>query len=190
MISLLVVDDDAVFRRRLVRAFQDRGCVAGEAACGAAAAEYVRREKPEAVVLDLKLEDESGISILQDLLRIDSELRVVILTGYGTIATTVEALKLGAVNYLTKPVDADVILAKLGDTSRFPTCTLAEVPRLRSGIGKRPLLPVPDLQQVEWDHIQRVMNDCEGNITHASKVLGLHRRSLQRKLVKRPGRLK
>ncbi|RIL07566.1 MAG: two-component system response regulator, partial [Proteobacteria bacterium] len=113
---------------------------------------------------------ESGLDLLGEISAL-SKAKVVVLTGYGSIATAVEAVKLGAVNYLTKPVNADTVLAA------FEKSAPSRV-------------EIPDLAQVEWEHIQRVVNEYNGNISRASKVLGLHRRSLQRKLAKNPGRLK
>ena len=175
MKSILLIDDDDTFRTRLLRAFTARGLKANGAASGKDAYRFLKTETPDAVVLDMKLEEESGLSILQELRARIPDLKVVILTGYGTIATTVDALKLGAHNYLTKPLDADTILAAFEDTS---------APEISS---EEPALP--PLSQIEWDHIQRVLRDCDGNITKAAAVLGIHRRSLQRKLAKDPGKL-
>ena len=172
--SILVVDDDDVFRSRLARAFRDRGFNVGEASNSIEAYDYVQGTKPKLIVLDLKLQNESGLVLLKELLDLDGALRVVVLTGYGTIATAVDAVKSGAVNYLTKPVDADTVLAAFHIEMRNET----------SQIG------IPHLAQVEWDHIQRVIKDCDGNITQAAKALGMHRRSLQRKLGKNPQQLK
>lgn len=171
--SILVIDDDEVFRRRLARAFRDRGLVVGEASKGSEACAYVLERRPELAVLDLKLGEESGLAVLQELRSIDRDLKVVVLTGYGTIATAVEAVKAGAVNYLSKPTDADTVLSAFEDRQIGP----AEI-------------STPRLEQVEWDHIQRVVTDFGGNISQASKALGLHRRSLQRKLTKSPRRLR
>lgn len=172
--SILLVDDDAVFRARLARAFRERGFAVGEASGGKEAAAYACDEQPCYAVLDLKLERESGLEVLFQLKEKNPEIKVVLLTGYGTIATAVEAVKRGAVNYLTKPVDADTVLSALGLSEKAPSQEL----------------PTPALAQVEWEHIQRVVKEHEGNISKASKALGLHRRSLQRKLYKNPPRLK
>lgn len=171
--SILVIDDDTVFRRRLARAFSDRGFSVAEASNGSEALDCLEQERVSLVVLDLKLEKESGLLILRQLREIDDSIRVVVLTGYGTITTAVDAVKAGAVNYLTKPVDADTVLRAF-----YP-------PREQ----KSDHVDTPHLAQVEWEHIQRVMKDCDGNVTQASKALGLHRRSLQRKLSKNPKQL-
>ncbi len=168
--TILVIDDDDIFRRRISRAFRDRDHNVLEACNFSEAHAQLQQAHVDWILLDLKLGDESGLSLLGELSNV-SDAKVVILTGYGTIATAVEAVKLGAVNYLTKPVDADSVLCAFegNDPSRIET---------------------PNLAQVEWDHIQRVINDHSGNISRASKALGLHRRSLQRKLAKSPQKLK
>jgi two-component system, response regulator RegA len=171
--SILIIDDDPIFCSRLARAFRDRGLLVKEATNSTAAYQLIQSFRPKRVVLDLKLAKESGLVILKELMHLDPRLKIVVLTGYGTITTAVEAVKLGAINYITKPIDSDSILAAF-DIS----------PKTKSGID------APQLAQVEWDHIQRVIHDCGGNITQASKVLGLHRRSLQRKLAKTPNSLR
>jgi two-component system, response regulator RegA len=170
---ILIIDDDQTFCSRLARAFRDRGLFVKEAHDSLTAYQLIQSFKPKRVILDLKLAKESGLVILKELMRLDHTLKIVVLTGYGTISTAVEAVKLGAINYLTKPIDSDSILAAF-DIS----------PKTKSEID------APQLAQVEWDHIQRVIHDCGGNITQASKVLGLHRRSLQRKLAKTPNSLR
>lgn len=168
--SILVIDDDEVFRNRLARAFRDRGLNVVEASDGDAACECAERVNPNLIVLDLKLKSESGLVVLKKLLQINRVVKVVVLTGYGTIATAVEAVKIGAVNYISKPVDADTVLAAFHDDSLIQSSPIT----------------VPHLAQVEWDHIQRVVHDHKGNVTKAAKALGMHRRSLQRKLGKNP----
>jgi len=166
--SLLIVDDDAPFRDRLVRAMRDRGFDATGVADHAAAIEAARIESPEFALVDLRLPGPSGLAVVRDLKAVDASTVVVVLTGYGSIATAVEAVKLGAANYLTKPADADQIVAAF-DGTEPPDEARA-----------------PSLARVEWEHIQRVLTDCGGNVSQAARVLGIHRRSLQRKLAKRP----
>ncbi len=170
--SLLVVDDDERFRTRLVRAFQDRGFDAAGAAGYEDAVAAARADSPELAVVDLRLPDRTGLEVVRALKAIDGTTSVVVLTGYGSIATAVEALRLGATNYLTKPVDADQIVAAFDGTG----AAAAAVPAV-----------VPTLARVEWEHIQRVLTDCDGNVSQAARLLGIHRRSLQRKLSKDPG---
>jgi two-component system response regulator RegA len=169
--SVLVVDDDDVFRSRLGKAFQDRGFEVRLARSASEAIRLAHQDSPEFAVVDLRMPDASGLDVVRELHDIDPASVIVMLTGYGSIATAVDAVRLGAVHYLSKPVDIDQILAAFE--------------------GKRAVeasAAVPSLARVEWEHIQRVLSDCEGNISQAARLLGLHRRSLQRKLSKDPVR--
>lgn len=170
--SVLIVDDDDVFRSRLGRAFADRGFEVRTAPNAEGAIARARADSPEFAVVDLRMPGASGLDLVRDLSAIDPSTVVVMLTGYGSIATAVEAIRRGAVHYLSKPVDIDQILAAF--EGKVPsTGDAAEV---------------PSLARIEWEHIQRVLLDCEGNISRAARLLGLHRRSLQRKLGKEPAR--
>jgi two-component system response regulator RegA len=166
--SILIVDDDDVFRQRLGRAFQDRGFEVFLASSDKAALELARAESPEFAVIDLRMPGDGGLALLRALIELDATTRAVLLTGYGSIRTAVSAMQQGAVNYLTKPATVDAILAAL------------------RGEDASPEAEVPSLARVEWEHIQRVMTDCDGNISMAARALGMHRRSLQRKLSKDP----
>lgn len=166
--TILIVDDDATFRERLVRALSDRGFEASGAADRSAAIASATAESPELAVVDLRLGSEDGLEVVRDLHRIDPATRIAVLTGYGSIATAVEAVRLGAFTYLQKPVDADQLVAALDGENPVHSST------------------VPSLARVEWEHIQRVLADCGGNVSQAARLLGIHRRSLQRKLSKRP----
>jgi two-component system response regulator RegA len=170
-VSVLVVDDDEIFRNRLARALEDRGLAVTVAGDHDAALDEARKESPELAIVDLKMPGGSGLDVVRDLLALDAGTRVVVLTGYGSIATAVEAIKLGAVHYLPKPADCDEILAALG---------------MAVGDGAAAELATPTLARAEWEHIQRVLADCAGNISEAARRLGIHRRSLQRKLSKYP----
>jgi two-component system response regulator RegA len=172
--SVLVVDDDEVFRTRLVRAFAERGLDARGADCAAAAVTLASADSPELAVVDLRMPDRSGLELVRELKAIDPETSVVVLTGYGSIATALEAVRLGATHYLTKPADADEILAAFDRPNR-PTDSTLDVDH-----------ETPSLARTEWEHIQRVLTDCNGNLSQAARLLRLHRRSLQRKLSKRP----
>jgi two-component system response regulator RegA len=119
---------------------------------------------------------ESGLDIVRALRGLDSTITIIMLTGYGSIATALEAVKYGADNYLSKPVDVDQIIEAYVNT------------RQSAPAGARLPVSVPSLGRVEWEHIQRVLTDCGGNVSQAAKLLGLHRRSLQRKLSKYPPR--
>lgn len=171
--SLLVVDDDEVFRTRLIRALEGRGLqVRGAATCHEALA-LALEDAPEFAVIDMRLPDGSGLDLVRELKTLDPMTAIVVLTGYGSIATAVESLRSGAVHYLSKPADVDQIIAALGGIGSTDES------------GDRNL-EVPSLARVEWEHIHRVLTDCGGNVSQAARLLGLHRRSLQRKLSKFP----
>ena len=172
----LIVDDDEVFRTRLCRALEARGWEACSAAGGAQALALAHQTAPELAVVDLRMENESGLDVVRDLRAFDATVTIIMLTGYGSIATALDAVRGGADHYLSKPVDTDQILATY------------ETLRSAAPIDPRPRTTVPSLARVEWEHIQRVLADCEGNVSQAAKLLGLHRRSLQRKLYKYPPR--
>jgi len=171
--TLLVVDDDVTLRTRLVRAFVDRGLEVTAAGNYDEAVAAAAADTPELALIDLRLPGRSGLHVLRALKDLDSTTNVVVLTGYGSIATAVEGIKLGATAYLTKPVDADQILAAFDGEA--PVNLLD---------ASRP--PIPSLARVEWEHIQRVLTDCDGNLSQTARLLGVHRRSLQRKLSKNP----
>lgn len=166
--KFLVADDDLTFRTRLVRALASRGLQAYAAASGREAMELARQHRPERAVVDLRLGAESGLEVIKELSAADPQMQIVVLTGYGSIATAVEALRRGAVNYLSKPADAEQILAA------FAPHPAEEAES------------TPSLARVEWEHIQRILVDCNNNISEAARRLGIHRRSLQRKLSKLP----
>lgn len=173
---LLVVDDDATYRSRLIRAFTDRGLDARGAASAPEAIALAEEDSPELAVVDLKMPGPSGLELVAALKAIDPTTNIVVVTGYGSIATALEAVRLGATHYLTKPCDADEILAAFdrgGDAPR-------ELKERTSDIE------APSLARAEWEHIHRVLTDCSGNISEAARRLGLHRRSLQRKIAKYP----
>jgi two-component system response regulator RegA len=174
--SMLVVDDDDVFRPRLARALGSRGFEVRAAAGYDEAVALARVESPELATVDLNMPGRSGLELVRDLLAIDPGTRIVVLTGYGSIATAVEAMRLGAVGYLSKPADADQVVAAFDRADRPPLSAPTES------------YAAPSLARVEWEHIQRVMTDCGGNVSEAARRLGLHRRSLQRKLLKTPAK--
>jgi two-component system response regulator RegA len=169
----LVIDDEVVFRERLCRAFRERGWEAHAASGLENTVDAAKTLSPDLILLDLKMPNVSGLDFIEPLKALDATTTLIILTGYGSIPTAMQALKLGADHYLSKPVDVDQILAAYEDI-------LEELPE------KKPPLTVPSLARVEWEHIQRVLADCSGNISQAAKLLGIHRRSLQRKLSKYP----
>lgn len=172
--SMLIVDDDTVFRERLARALADRGFEVRTAAGYDEAVAAARADSPEYAVVDLRMPGRSGLDLTQELHRIDPATRIVVLTGYGSIATAIDAVRLGAVYYLSKPADADDVLAAFARGDAPP-------------LSPRPSdFATPSLARAEWEHIQRVLSDCGGNISEAARRLGIHRRSLQRKLQKYP----
>lgn len=173
----LVVDDDDAFRSRLCRALADRGWEAHGAAEGVAGLRAADEVGPELAIVDLRLPGMGGLDIVRQLSERDRSTCIIMLTGYGSIATALSATKLGAAHYLSKPADADQILE-----AYRKACAAGPEPPPPAEAAQ----PVPSLARVEWEHIQRVLADCEGNISHAAKLLGLHRRSLQRKLSKYP----
>ena len=174
---LLLIDDDEVFTRVLSRALSSRGFTVAVAHDAAGALALTRREHPRYAVLDLKLGADNGLSLIPQLLAVAPQLRILLLTGYASIATAVEAIKRGAHDYLAKPVDADAIVRALRDDDAA-----------EGEPGASANEHAPPLRRLEWEHIQRVLVESEGNISEAARRLGLHRRTLQRKLAKHPVR--
>ncbi|MDB3966892.1 response regulator transcription factor [Porticoccaceae bacterium] len=170
--TYLVVDDDPVFTSVLARVLTQRGYDVATAGNGTEAIAQCHNSAIQRVVLDLKLEQESGLGILQQLLALKPDIEVVLLTGYSSISTAVEAIKLGAVNYLGKPASVDEIIAAFEPGQIQQTQPAQTLP--------------PSVNRVEWEHIQRVLNENDGNISATARILGMHRRTLQRKLQKRP----
>jgi two-component system response regulator RegA len=170
--SLLLVDDDVTFCEVLRAALEARGFevrVAHSVPEGMAAAQH---DSPEYAVVDLKMSGASGLDLVKRLHELDPNTRIVMLTGYASVATAVEAIKLGAVHYLAKPVDADEIVAAFQ--------------RDRGDAGVEPSARPMSVDRLEWEHIQKVLTECGGNISETARRLNMHRRTLQRKLAKRP----
>lgn len=175
-LAALIVDDDEVFRMRLCRALTDRGWQALGAPDGESAIRLAEEHSPDLVVVDLRLPGAGGLDIIRDLRSLDETTCIIVLTGYGSIATALIATRLGVNHYLTKPADADQILS-----CYQRLIAVDSVEELENASPE-----IPSLARVEWEHIHRVLADCQGNISQAAKLLGLHRRSLQRKLSKHP----
>ncbi len=172
--TILLVDDDELLRSRLAKAFEKRGFLVFQAADYDQAMQALAAQRPAYAVIDLKMPGKSGLEVLRDGLKQTPDLQAVVLTGYGSIATATEAIKLGAVNYLPKPCEVKDILKALGrDTQEI------------EAIEDQYFEP-PTLARAEWEHIQRILSDCNGNVSLAAQRLGLHRRTLQRKLYKYP----
>lgn len=172
---LLLAEDDATFAGVLARALRARGFEVAVAHDAAGALQQAQAFAPQFAVVDLKLGADSGLALIPALLREVPALRILLLTGYASIATAVEAIKRGAHDYLAKPVDADAVVRALLDDGGDDT------------EGAPPELPLP-LRRLEWEHIQRTLHECHDNISEAARRLGMHRRTLQRKLAKHPER--
>jgi len=171
---ILLVDDDPTFTRVMARAMDRRGLRVSIADSADEGLQLAKYDLPDYAVLDLKMEGDSGLALLPKLLELHPDMRVVLLTGYSSIATAVEAIKRGATNYLCKPADADDVLAAL----------LAQHADLDTLVPDNPM----SVDRLQWEHIQRVLSEHEGNISATARALGMHRRTLQRKLQKRPVR--
>ena len=169
----LLVDDDDRFRERLCKALEARGHAVLAASNYEDALRLAREQRVDRAIVDLRMPGPSGLSLIRELLQLRPEAHVVVLTGYGSIATAVEAMRLGARDYLTKPCHADRILSAFD----------GEPERLRE---EQLPYEVPSLARLEWEHIERVLRECNGNISRAARVLGMHRRTLQHKLAKFP----
>lgn len=172
--TLLLADDDATFCHVLARALARRGFrvqVAHDVPGALALCEHC---PPEYAVVDLRMPGESGLVLVARLRALAPGVRVVVLTGYSSIATAVEAIKLGARHYLTKPANADQIVEAFGRVEGDPGVEPAERP--------------PSVGRLEWEYLQQTLAAHEGNISRTARALGMHRRTLQRKLAKRPRR--
>ncbi len=166
----LIVDDNEVFRDRLARSLAARGLRVRAVGDYTQAMAALGERLPDRVILDLRMPGRGGLEVLRDLKSRYPEVRVVILSGYGSIATAVEAVHLGADNFVSKPASAEMILAAFERGTPSPAA------------GGELEYEAPSLARAEWEHINQVLADCDGNISRAARVLGLHRRTLQRKL--------
>lgn len=169
----LVIDDDPSFNGILVRTLERRGHPARGALDAASALALARETNARRVVLDLNLNGSSGLALIPELLANNPDCRIVVLTGYASIATAVDAVKLGAVQYLAKPVEIEAILNAFEDDDS-PDFDLPVSDELLS------------VDRLEWEHIQRVLHEHDGNVSATARALKMHRRTLQRKLAKRP----
>jgi len=170
--TLLIVDDDVTFASILSKALTRRGYNVITAETASEAVDLCEQHQPQQAVVDLKLETESGLNVLPQLKQANPEIKMVILTGYSSISTAVEAIKMGAINYLCKPAGVDDILAAFDNVAPNPGIDIKETP--------------PSVDRLEWEHIQKVLAENNGNISATARDLGMHRRTLQRKLLKRP----
>ena len=167
--SLLIVDDDTPLRTRLARAMETRGFNVAAAESAAEGVEIVMDSPPAYAVIDLRLDDGNGFEVVQAIQQSRPDCRIVMLTGYGNIATAVAAIKAGAVDYLPKPANADDI-----------TASLLETEKALPGPPEDPM----SADRVRWEHIQRVFEQCGRNVSETARRLKMHRRTLQRILNK------
>ncbi len=170
----LVVDDDERFRERLVKALLKRGLEVQTAENAEEGRLKAMDHRIQRAIVDLKMSGDSGLVLTRDLLNINPDLEIVVLTAYGSIATALEAVRLGAINYLQKPATVAEILHGFARGALEPSDS------------PEPPVEVPSLARAEWEHISRVLTECNGSIRKASSLLGMHRRTLQRKLQKYP----
>ncbi len=169
---LLLADDDEIFAEVLASALAKRGYEVRVVHDVASGKQLAEAWWPDYAVIDLNMPGDSGLSLLEFLCRQDGDLRAMVFTGYASIATAVEAIKLGATHYLAKPADADEVLAALHKVRGDAEVPVDEVPM--------------SVKRMEWEHIQKILTEVEGNVSEAARRLGMHRRTLQRKLQKRP----
>ncbi len=170
--DLLLADDDETFCEVLAEALRNRGFHVHVAHDVPSALEVAAKRDLTHALVDLQMPGPSGLALVARLRERNSDIRLVVLTGYASIATAVEAIKLGATHYLTKPAEADEIVASFGRATGVPGT------------------PVPDkpisVERLQWEHIHKILDECEGNVSAAARRLGMHRRTLQRKLCKHP----
>lgn len=169
---ILIVDDDQTFAQILKRALDRRGFLAIVAQDIASAETILNQHEIHKAIIDLKIAQESGLLLITKLKHINPQIKIIMLTGYSSISTAVDAIKLGAINYFCKPVEVDDLL------NAFNEQPLSVEKPLPSSS--------PSLDRMEWEYIQKILQDCKGNISAAARALGVHRRTLQRKLQKRP----
>ena len=170
--TLLIVDDDLTFSRVLARAMEGRGYAVAVAHDVEEGVRSAAERPPRFAVVDLRMPGASGLTIIGKLKAINADMRIVVLTGYASIATAIEAIKMGATHYLAKPATAEELVAAFARTTADAEVDVEAA-------------PVP-VGRVEWEYIQKVLAERQGNISDTAKALGMHRRTLQRKLAKRP----
>ena len=166
----LLIDDDAIYAQVLQRSLERRGLRVRVACDAATALQLVAQEAPDFALVDLKIGSSSGLNLIAPLRAARADMQIILVTGYASVATAVEAIKRGADNYLPKPVTAQALIRALQDE---PFVEEVET--------------MTPLSRLEWEHIQQALQQCDGNVSAAARLLGMHRRSLQRKLAKRPG---
>ena len=170
--NLLLVDDDEVFCQVLSRAMQKREFTVHVAYNFKQAELLAQQHDIEYAIVDLRIESESGLQVIQSLISYNPDMRIVVLTGYASISTAVQAIKLGAAQYLTKPAEVDEIIKAFYPDQAEPIVEVSSQPM--------------STKRLEWEHLQKVLHDNQGNISAAARAMGMHRRTLQRKLSKKP----
>jgi two-component system, response regulator RegA len=172
--NLLLVDDDEVLCQVLSRALSKRHYNVQVAHSFDGAISSARQFPPEFAVVDLRIGNDSGLSVIKALVESEPGIRIVVLTGYASISTAVESIKLGAIHYLTKPAEVDDIIQAFYHDEGSTEIDISPQPM--------------SVKRMEWEHLQKVLNDNDGNISAAARAMGMHRRTLQRKLAKKPVR--
>ncbi len=170
--NLLLVDDDEIFCQVLSKALSKREYNVSVAYDFKQAIKLAEQHHPEFAVVDLRIGNDSGLNVIKSLVKIEPDIRIVVLTGYASISTAVESIKLGAIHYLTKPADVDDILKAFYHEEGNADINLHTQPM--------------SAKRMEWEHLQKVLHDHDGNISAAARAMGMHRRTLQRKLSKKP----
>ncbi|MBL7003975.1 MAG: response regulator transcription factor [Gammaproteobacteria bacterium] len=173
--NLLLVDDDETFCLVLSRALRKRKFTVSVAHTQKDAFEIASKQIHEYAIVDLCIGEDSGLNVIKSLMDIDSSIRIVVLTGYASISTAVEAIKLGANHYLTKPVNIEDILKAFDHQGGNENVSVSTQPM--------------SVKRMEWEHLQKVLHDHDGNISATARAMGMHRRTLQRKLSKKPVKL-
>lgn len=172
--QLLILEDDEAFSSALSKALEKKGFNVFSANSIIKAIELSRQCRPEYALIDLRLGSESGLQAIPKLKKLHPEIKIVVLTGYASIATAVEAIKLGAIQYLTKPASSEEIYHAFSKPEG----------NIKQDLESSPM----SVKRLEWEHIQKILNEHEGNLSATARALGMHRRTLQRKLSKRPAK--
>ena len=170
--SLLIVDDDEVLCHVLAKAMTKRGFMVQVAHNLEQSFHLAQTHKPRYAVVDLRIGSDSGLNVIKSLVELEPEIHIVVLTGFASITTAVESIKLGATHYLTKPAEVDEIIQAFDRNQG----------NVDIQVENKPM----STKRMEWEHLQKVLNDHDGNISAAARAMGMHRRTLQRKLQKKP----
>ena len=174
--NLLIVEDDEAFASALSKAMEKKGFFVFTSHCVKTATQTANSCLPQYAIVDLRLGNESGLKIIPVLKSLNENVKIIVLTGYASIATAVEAIKLGAIHYLTKPAASDDIYQAFFKSEGQPDQDLVSNPM--------------SIKRLEWEHIHKVLIENDGNLSAAARAMGMHRRTLQRKLNKRPAKIK